>query len=238
MLRRFFPCLLLLLLVSLPVRSQWRIGLEAGYDYDVYTLNTGYQYDFNYVPQGGLTIAVPFHRQFNDWAALRFDLAYVQKNTRMYRSGIYKEMYTDSKNSYLSLPVMANFSFGGAYVRGFVNAGGYIGYWTSGNVTGCQPNVDLAPDVAEYVSFSEKYVFSKKRDNRFDAGLTGGLGISIQTKGRAGFNIEGRVYHGLTSTKNDYMRVNYPAYHTTFTLQAGIFFLLDKVNMNRSCNCE
>ncbi len=236
--KKFLFLTIPLLFASLSVKAQWQIGLQAGYDYDVYTINTGYQYDFNYVPQGGLTIAVPFQRQFTDWLGLRFDLAYVQKNTRMYRSSIYKEMFTNSKNSYISLPVMANFSFGGTYVRGFANVGGYIGYWTAGKVNGVQPNIDLITDVEDYVGFNEKYVFSKKRDNRLDAGLAGGIGLSVQTKGRIGFNIEGRVYYGLTSTKNNYMRVNYPAYHTTFAIQAGVFFLLDKVNLNRNCNCE
>ena len=235
--KRLIPLLLLLCLPA-ALRAQWQIGVNAGYTYDLYTVNTGYQYDLNYQPQGGLTVAVPMTRRFNDRIGLRLDPSYVQKNTLVSRSELVGGAWTHSLNAYLSLPVMAEFSFGGQYVRGYADAGVYAGTWLSSRVSGEQPVLAMGAVAETSQSFDEAYAFSKKRDNRLDAGLAAGLGVNFHTRGRMGFNLEGRVYYALTSTKNDYMRVNYPAYHTTFVLQAGIFWLLDKSEKMRSCNCE
>ena len=49
----------------------------------------------------------------------------------MHRSGYVAGFHSEWSNNYLSLPIVAQFSFGGKRLRGFVNGGGYLGYWLS-----------------------------------------------------------------------------------------------------------
>lgn len=105
--------LLFLAAIFLPdqAAAQWKVGLNAGYTYNSYSIDTQYAYDFNYDGLGGLTVGIPVEYGILDWLAVRADLAYLQKGHTMSR--VYNPTYRDRRDHYLSLPVMARFSFGG-----------------------------------------------------------------------------------------------------------------------------
>lgn len=68
-----------------------------------------------------------------------------------------------------------------------------------------------------------RYEFISKRDNRFDAGLVGGVGVCYRIHPHIELEAEGRCYYALTSTTKDYMKhTKQPQYNTTFTIQAGV----------------
>ena len=112
-------------------RAQWSVGVMAGYDYNVYSVAKGYAYDYRYGGMGGLEVTVPVQYNFLDWLGLRADVSYVQKGHTMHRTGVYEGLWTDTRDHYLHVPLMLSFSFGGSKVRGWVDAGGYIGGWLS-----------------------------------------------------------------------------------------------------------
>ena len=99
-------------------------------------MDTGYAYDLRYEARDGFTVGIPVQYDFRDWFGLRADLVFVQKGQKMHRTDTYNAIHTDTRNNYLQLPVMASFSFGGERLRGFLNAGGYVGGWLSSHRKG------------------------------------------------------------------------------------------------------
>lgn len=74
--------LLLLAAIGLPdqAAAQWKVGLNAGYTYNSYSIDTQYAYDFNYDGLGGLTVGIPVEYGILDWLTVRADLTYLQKD--------------------------------------------------------------------------------------------------------------------------------------------------------------
>ena len=110
--------LLLLAGCLLPDRAaaQWKVGVSAGYAYNQYSIDTQYAYDFNFDGRGGVTVGIPVEYGILDWLAVRADFVYLQKGYSMQRA--YDQGFRDRRDHYLSLPVMARFSFGGEKLRG------------------------------------------------------------------------------------------------------------------------
>ena len=188
--------------------------MSAGYAYNQYSIDTQYAYDFNFDGRSGLTVGIPVEYGILDWLAVRADFVYLQKGYSMQRA--YNQGYRDRRDHYLSLPVMARFSFGGEKLRGFLHAGGYMGYWADSRVKGTEISWDNLIDdfLADNESFvfapyDRRYEFISKRDYRIHPHIE--------------LEAEGRCYYALTSTTKDYMKhTKQPQYNTTFTIQAGV----------------
>lgn len=216
-------------MVLLPshLSAQWKVGVNAGYAYNSYSIENNYAYDFHYGGRDGLTVGIPVEYGFFDWFAVRADLTYVQKGFSMERA--YNETYRNRCDHYISLPLMARFSFGGEKLRGFLHAGGYVGYWMNSDIEGQELSATVSFDQIHnnemeglFVPYNKKYDFNSIRDNRFEAGLAGGIGISYQILPNIEIEAEGRCYYSLTSTTKDYMLKKLPRYNTTFALMAGL----------------
>ena len=216
--------------------AQWRVGVTAGYARNTLSMDTGYAYDLRYEARDGFTVGIPVQYDFFDWFGLRADVVFVQKGQKMHRTDVYNAIRTDTRNNYLQLPVMANFSFGGERVRGFLNAGGYVGGWLSGRREGVtrrffsdagDENGAITPD--NRYEFDEKVPFDSRRDNRFEAGLVGGVGVSYRVAPRVELQAEGRCYYALTDMQKNYMKFRTPRYNTTFVVQVGCNVILGKI---------
>uniref|UniRef100_UPI00402A0A50 porin family protein n=1 Tax=Alistipes onderdonkii TaxID=328813 RepID=UPI00402A0A50 len=228
----------LALAVSVPASAQWRVGLTAGYSRNTLDMDTGYAYDLRYEARDGFTVGIPVQYDFRDWFGLRADLVFVQKGQKMHRTDTYNAIHTDTRNNYLQLPVMASFSFGGERLRGFLNAGGYVGGWLSSHRKGVthrffsdesgDENGVVVPE--NRYEFDEKVPFDSRRDNRFEAGLVGGVGVSYRVAPRVELQAEGRCYYALTDMQKDYMKFRVPRYNTTFVVQVGCSIILGKTD--------
>ena len=203
-----------------PVHAQWRAGVTMGGAYNHYSIDKHYMDDFDYEGKWGLTFGASGQYNFNDWLAVRADLSFIQKNHRQYRHVLPDTDY-DTRNNYLQLPVMASFSFGGKQVRGFLNLGVYGGYWSSSRIRGTFWDVfaDLTNDIDENVEFVNE------RDQRWDAGLMGGIGVDYAFARHWAAQVEARCYYSTTSVQKDYMQIKDPKYNTTIGLQAAIYYL-------------
>lgn len=217
--------------------AQWRVGVTAGYSSNTLSMDTGYAYDLRYEARGGFTVGIPVQYDFFEWFGLRADLVFVQKGQKMHRTDIYNKLHTDTRNNYLQLPVMASFSFGGQRVRGFLNAGGYVGGWLSSRREGVMLRFfsDEAGDDTGMISpenryeFDERAPFDSRRDNRFEAGLVGGVGVSYRVAPRIEVQAEWRCYYALTDMQKNYMKFQTPRYNTTFVVQVGCNVILGKI---------
>ncbi len=129
--------------------------------------------------------------------------------------------YTRTMN-YVEIPFLAHLAFGkDRGVQVFLNIGPQIGFLIgdpekqSGDMEG----------MLESMPYVETEQHGKAIDNKFDYGITGGLGVELRT--RAGnFLVEGRYYFGLAdfyaSTKKDYF-----ARSANGTITAKITYLFD-----------
>lgn len=201
-------------------------------------MDTGYAYDMRYEERGGFTVGIPVQYDFFDWLGVRAEISFVQKGHKMHRTDVWNKLHTDTRNNYLHVPVMARFSFGGQRVRGFLNAGGYIGGWLSSHREGLTFRWfgdESEDDVNGWITpgnsyeFDEKVPFDSRRDNRFEAGLAGGIGVACRVAPRVEVEVEGRCYYALTDMQKAYMKFQTPRYNTTFVIQAGCNILLGKI---------
>jgi opacity protein-like surface antigen len=115
---------------------------------------------------------------------------------------------------------MASFNFGGQKLRGFCNLGVYGGYWLSSHIDGVQ---------AGYIDgiaypLDTKVEFMSERDNRWDCGLAGGLGLEYRFDCHWIMQAEARCYYSTTSTVKDYQQKRQTRYNTTIGLQAGVAY--------------
>lgn len=196
----------------------WYLGLMLGGSsnkLDVQkTIFNGVWYSYR-----GLNVEARVGYQFNEWFGIRTGLALISKNyaTKLNVSyndveGKYSTFY---QNQYLQLPLMADFSIGGEAVRIHVMAGGYAGYWISQYRDGY---IYKANDARPYTGWS--YMFVDGYDNRFDAGLAGGVGLTMRVAPCWQLHFEGNYYHGLISTAKSPSKT----FHRTWTFGMGVTY--------------
>ncbi len=200
--------------------AQWRLGVTAGADYNTYSMDLQYMSDFRMEGRWGATLGVTGQYDLTDWFGVRADLNWTQKNYRQYRTEF---SYVNHKyrNNYLQLPVMASFGFGSQKLRGFCNVGGYAGYWLNSSRWGT--DVNIFSD--RYYEFSEEMKLDSERDQRFDCGLVGGIGVEYRLCKHWAVQGELRHYYSLVSTRKQYMRVKDYRYNGTTAIQLGAYYI-------------
>ncbi|MCM1035727.1 MAG: PorT family protein [Bacteroides sp.] len=115
----------------------------------------------------------------------------------------WKEKFEDSplqyrrQFTYLTLPVMTQIIFGGRRVKCFVNLGPEVSYMlgesTSANFDYTRPTA--APGWPDVPRQTEQMVMPVK--NKFDYGITGGVGCEFYVQPRHSLTLEVRYYFGL-----------------------------------------
>lgn len=215
--------------------AQMSAGLEGGYNKNYLSTNNANRAFTNYEPLSGFNLGASLQYKISNWFAIAVEPSYVQKNYSQQRSAFFSGVYENSYNNYIDMPVMAHFIFGSHQLQGFINAGMYAGYWISGRVKGVSPNIlDITPadntstnsvfDFENPYSYSEKYNFDTKRDNRIEAGWIGGLGISYDVTSRYQVFAEGRMLYTFSDQQKNYMVNQVPRYNTTYEINAGVMF--------------
>jgi hypothetical protein len=138
----------------------------------------------------------------------------------MHRANI-EEVDLKYRNTYLQLPVMASFSFGGKKLRGFCNLGVYGGYWVHSYRSG----KDMNSFTNQYFDIRGKVEFDSDRDKRWDCGLVGGVGMEYRFDRHWAAQVEVRHYYSTTSTTKQYMRNKDYRYHSTTAIQLGASYI-------------
>ncbi len=108
--------------------------------------------------------------------------------------------------TYISLPIMTHIYFGSRRFKGFVNLGPEISYMLS---DGTSANFDYSdPTAAEIPATRVTRQMTMDIKNRFDYGITAGIGVEFYLRPRHSLVLEARYYFGLgnifPSTKADY----------------------------------
>ena len=216
---------ILLLLVGIglcgAVQAQWRVGASGGATYNWYSVDMQYQVDYRIAGAWGWSAALFTQYNFKDWFGLRAEVEAMERNYRFYRTGTYATTNYVYHNTYVQLPVMAQFSFGGAKVRGFVNTGVYAGYWAASQQKGAYYD----PLTSRTFPVDEPYIFQSQKDQRADFGLAGGLGLECRVAEHWAIHAEGRCYYSFISTVKQYMMVKDYRYNTTLGIRAGFSYI-------------
>ena len=210
---------MLVLMLPMMAFAQWRVGINGGGDLNHFIIDKQYQTDYQFKDRWGGTVGIMGQYDIADWAGIRFELDWMQKNYRQTRETlkVYDYKYV---NNYLQLPVMGSFSFGGQKVRGFCNLGIYGGYWLNSSRKG----FDYSALTQKGYDFTEKVEFYDDRDRRWDFGFVGGAGLEYRFASHWAAQVELRYYYSTVSTT----KVNDVAkdyrYNSTLALQAGLWY--------------
>ncbi len=208
----------------------WEVGVYGGITLNTLSTNVGYMTNVQYAPAFGNTLGIDVTYGLRKWLAVRADLALTQKNNTLLHYVYYESTNngettldsasfgTNSVNRYVNLPVVLDFSFGGK-ARFHAYFGGYIGYWIDGHRSG-----GSLPVLGSEGEFNAPYEFNKVRDNRFDAGMAYGLGLSFLCWNHFDISFEMHLYYALTDMQKNYMLNMNPRYNTTTTLQLGLAY--------------
>lgn len=210
---------MLVLMLPMMAFAQWRVGINGGGDLNHFIIDKQYQTDYQFKDRWGGTVGIMGQYDIADWAGIRFELDWMQKNYRQTRETlkVYDYKYV---NNYLQLPVMGSFSFGGQKIRGFCNLGIYGGYWLNSSRKG----FDYNALTQKGYDFTEKVEFYDDRDRRWDFGFVGGAGLEYRFASHWAAQVELRYYYSTVSTT----KVNDVAkdyrYNSTLALQAGLWY--------------
>lgn len=211
----------LFIAIAVNASAQFGIGLKAGAAFNSVTRSNGGRIDETYHAKTGYDYGLKFTYQINDWFAMRADIEMMSRSHTMKRNlNAVKDIYTDYKNGYINLPVMADFSFGGEKLRGHLLAGGYISYWMTSKVKGKTINI-----ADEFVPFDEKNSFNEYH-NRLVAGVVAGPGISYDVTEKITLQLDALIYYDMVS----YMKIGEiskdPRYNNTLSITLGATYKL------------
>lgn len=170
-------------------------------------------------PYRGLNLEARVGYQFNEWFGIRSGVGMISKNyaTKLTVdiNGVSQKYQTYHQNQYLQVPLMADFSIGGEAVRIHFMAGGYAAYWLSQYRDGY-----IYKTTEPYHFTGTTYAFVDGYDNRFDAGVAAGLGLSMNVTPSWQLHFEGNYYHGLISTAKSPSKT----YNRTWTFGMGVTY--------------
>lgn len=205
--------------------SKWTFGLQAGATLNSPAAGSAYT-NISYDPFVGISYGLSVRYTPFKWLAVRTGINRIAKNYFFSRNnimGIEGASYgTMVRNTFFDVPLMADLSIG-KKVRYHLFLGAYVGFWGKSAMEGEAIPVE---NVGEVSRFNEQYTFNSIRDNRFDAGLNYGLGISIPCSQRIGIDVDMLWYYGLTDLQKPYMTQLNPIYNTTFLLQVAATYKL------------
>lgn len=202
--------------------AQWAVGVRGGVASTSITRSHADRIDEVYKPRLGFDLGVNARYTVNSWFAVRADLALMQRNHRLQRQLNYiSPVRTDHVNSYLVLPVMADFSFGGTQLRGHLYTGAFCGYWLSQCVKGT--TYYMTDYEVFFNPLDEKRAFTSE-DRRFDAGLACGLGLSYSLTECLYLNLDALYYYDLLSHHKGYPHLEDYRYLNTASLTLGVTY--------------
>lgn len=222
--------ILFLTLVSLQMlaMAQWSVGVHGGMSNTTITRSQADRIDETYGSLPGFDAGIEGRHCVTDWLSLRCGVTVMQRNHRLQRHLNYlSPVYTDHLNTYLTLPVVADFSFGGTRLRGHLLIGGFAGFWMQQRVKGTTYGMT---DYDVFFNPFDQQVAFAEHNRRFDAGTVGGIGLSYAITSSLALNIDALLYYDLVSHHKGYPNLQDYRYLNTTTLTLGLTYHIPKTN--------
>lgn len=204
--------------------AQWSVELRGGWNSTTISRYNAGRMDEAYSALGGFEMGIQGRRDINPWLALRANISFMQRSHRMDRNLNYIEpVYTEHINSYLMLPVVADFSFGGDRLRGHLLAGCYGGYWLRERRRGT--TFWMTDYYVYFEDFDEHREFTDE-DIRLNAGVTFGAGLSCSLGSKWEVGLDAIYYYDLTSHHKGSPHLADPRYLNTLSLSLNVNYKL------------
>ncbi|MDE7153067.1 MAG: PorT family protein [Muribaculaceae bacterium] len=181
--------------------SHVHVGVHAGVSLAEMSFSPSVKQSFSQGLTGGVSIRYVEERHVGILAELNFSQRGWAEN---FEESPLK--YSRTLN-YIDLPVMTHIFFGGRNFKGFINLGPQISYMIGSSISSNfdYENPRSDPNFPNKVRMTEQMSMAVK--NKFDYGITAGLGMEAIIRRRHCVTLEARYYYGLgsifSSTKKD-----------------------------------
>ena len=207
-------------------KAKWSIGLKGGLNWTNISQSNLGRIDETYSPQSAVDAGLQFRYAFTDWLAIRADLSLMFRSYRMDRNLHYLDpVYTKHDNQFITLPIMADFSFGGKRLQGHAYCGGYGAYWTCAKREG--KTYWMTDYYVYFDDFYENREFNSE-DQRLIGGAVGGFGVSYSFFGVVSkkdvISLDALYYYDLVSHHKGYAHLSDPRYLNTLSITLGCAF--------------
>jgi hypothetical protein len=210
-------------------RSTLAIGVNGGYNMNSVRFTPTVKQGQKGGLVGGFTIRYTCEKYFKTLCALQAEINYAQLGWKEITKENADYTYERTLN-YVQVPLLSRFAWGREErgVQAFFLVGPQVGYclsesekrptdWTG--FIASRPNEKLTP------------AYDMKVQNKFDYGITGGLGVELNSK-IGHFMVEGRYYYGLGDIyKNSKKDIFARSDHATIVIKAS--YLFDIINKKR-----
>lgn len=212
---------------TLPLRAQvgdqrynLAIGVNGGINLNSATFSPKVRQKNLMGITGGLTARYISEKYFSMICGAQVELNFSQHGWDEYYQDYPGLQYTRKMN-YVEIPFLAHLAFGRERgMQFFIHAGPQVGFFLGDSRSQSGNWEDFSGIVIEQ--------HDKSVENKFDYGITAGLGVELRTKS-GNFLVEGRYYYALSdfyhSTKKDYFS---RSAHNVITAKISYLFDLRK----------
>jgi hypothetical protein len=223
----------LLLILSLPARAQWSVGIGQGVGWD--RISRAPEPMTKSRPLAGYLAEIQVEWVCARHISLSLGASYNKKNYEVARTGTLSGEYQQFRNGYLQMPFIAHFFLGERW-RVFGGAGMYFGYWTSGRTKGKIADIFSVTDSSltggqtfesyRLDGFNAAYAFNKIRDRRWEVGWTGDVGVQFRSGTKFIPFAKASYYYSLSDQQKAYMTDQSGRYNRVVTLSLGVMYVL------------
>lgn len=206
--------------------AKWSIGIKMGPTWTSISQSNFGRVDETYTMQRSIDAGLQFRYAFTDWLGIRADLSLMVRSYRMDRNLHYLDpVYTKYSNAFITIPIMADFSFGGKKLQGHAYCGGYGAFWAFAEKEG--KTYWMTDYYVYFEDFNEQRQFNNE-DQRLIAGAVAGLGLSYSFFGPVSkkdvISIDVMYYYDLVSHHKGYTHLSDPRYLNTLSITLGLAF--------------
>lgn len=186
-------------------RNNLAVGVNGGLNFSSVSFTPSIKQNTLQGINGGITARYICEKYFAMICGVQLELNLSQRGWKEKIEDGTGNTYQRTLN-YLEVPFLAHIAFGRERgVRFFLNAGPQVGFFI-----GDKEEKGGGEWITDYRPNGVVYQYGKDVENKFDYGITGGLGLEVRT-GIGNFLVEGRYYYGLSdiygnSKKDDFSR--------------------------------
>ena len=147
----------------------------------------------------GITARYISEKYFGMTCGVRMEVNFSQHGWKEFVEG-FDDLQFERKLNYVTIPFLAHLGFGKKKLQFFIDGGPQIGFFMSDSSKMSGDWDGITGVVVEQHTLAVK--------NKFDYGITGGIGLELKTRKAGNFLVEGRYYYALSdffgSEKQDY----------------------------------
>jgi len=232
--------LALIQLLSLTSYAQFSIGVKTGYSNNHLNTNISNRILTQNKNGNSTGFGLLINCKINNRIGIESSVELLQKKYSFVRNDVYTGVYESFINSYLQIPLIAQFKvIEKKKINVAISSGVYGGYWAFAKIKGAIPNIynNISDSIGnngqsiQYIQlapYSEKYQFSKRKDNRFEFGWILDITLKCQLNKNYLTFIECNYYQALTDQQKNYMIHQTLKYNETIFASIGCLLHIGK----------